>query len=65
MRLLLVGYGRMGKLVEKHAPEYGFEVVGRLRAAAGGERCADSNSAEHDGAKRLQPPPWPAHERRP
>src|SRR5205085_4660714 len=30
MRLLLVGYGRMGKLVERLAPEYGFEVVGRL-----------------------------------
>ena len=30
MRLLLVGYGRMGKLVEQLAPEYGFDVVGRL-----------------------------------
>jgi len=30
MRLLLVGYGRMGKLVEKLAPEYGFDIVGRL-----------------------------------
>jgi 4-hydroxy-tetrahydrodipicolinate reductase len=30
MRLLLVGYGRMGKLVERLAPEYGFEVVGHL-----------------------------------
>ncbi len=30
MRLLLVGYGRMGKLVERFAPDYGFEVVGRL-----------------------------------
>jgi 4-hydroxy-tetrahydrodipicolinate reductase len=30
MRLLLVGYGRMGKLVERLAPEHGFEVVGRL-----------------------------------
>ena len=30
MRLLLVGYGRMGKIVERLAPEYGFEVVGRL-----------------------------------
>ena len=30
MRLLLVGYGRMGKLVERLAPEYGFDVVGRL-----------------------------------
>ncbi len=30
MRLLLVGYGRMGRMVEKLAPEYGGEVVGRL-----------------------------------
>ena len=30
MRLLLVGYGKMGKLVERLAPEYGFEIVGRL-----------------------------------
>jgi 4-hydroxy-tetrahydrodipicolinate reductase len=30
MRLLLIGYGRMGKLVERLAPEYGFEVVARL-----------------------------------
>jgi len=30
MCLLLVGYGRMGRLVEKLAPDYGFEVVGRL-----------------------------------
>src|SRR5687768_9969051 len=30
MRLLLIGYGRMGKLVERLAPDYGFEVVGRL-----------------------------------
>jgi 4-hydroxy-tetrahydrodipicolinate reductase len=30
MRLLLVGYGRMGKLVERLAPDYGFTVVGHL-----------------------------------
>ena len=30
MKLLLVGYGRMGKLVERLAPDYGFEVVGYL-----------------------------------
>lgn len=28
MRLLLVGYGRMGRLVGELAPGYGFEVVG-------------------------------------
>jgi 4-hydroxy-tetrahydrodipicolinate reductase len=30
MRLLLVGYGRMGRLVDTLSPDYGFEVVGRL-----------------------------------
>ena len=30
MRLLLVGYGKMGRCVETLAPEYGFDVVGRL-----------------------------------
>ncbi|HXO20462.1 MAG TPA: dihydrodipicolinate reductase C-terminal domain-containing protein [Thermoanaerobaculia bacterium] len=32
-RLALVGHGRMGRLVERLAPEHGFEVVLRLRGA--------------------------------
>ncbi len=38
MKLLIVGYGRMGQLVERLAPSYGFEVAGTLDAAenAGG-----------------------------
>lgn len=32
-RLLLVGHGRMGKLVEQVGPEYGFEVVGAVSRA--------------------------------
>lgn len=32
-RLALVGYGRMGKLVERLAPEHGFEVALRLHGA--------------------------------
>jgi 4-hydroxy-tetrahydrodipicolinate reductase len=46
MRLLVVGHGRMGRLVEALAPSYGFEVAGVLEAEsnAGGagataERC--------------------------
>jgi 4-hydroxy-tetrahydrodipicolinate reductase len=46
MRLLVVGNGRMGRLVVEHAPAYGFEVAGVLDRAAneGGkgataERC--------------------------
>lgn len=30
MRLLLIGYGKMGRSVERLSPEYGCEVVGRL-----------------------------------
>ena len=32
-RLALVGYGRMGRLIEELAPAHGFEVVLRLRSA--------------------------------
>ena len=45
-RLLIVGHGRMGRLVEQLAPGYGFEVAGILEvdSNAGGvgitaERC--------------------------
>jgi len=34
MRLLVVGHGRMGRLVAEHAPAYGFEVAGVLDRAA-------------------------------
>ena len=30
MRLLLIGYGRMGKLVDQFSESYGCEVMGRL-----------------------------------
>jgi 4-hydroxy-tetrahydrodipicolinate reductase len=36
-RLALVGYGKMGRLVEQLAPEHGFEVVLRLDGAANRE----------------------------
>lgn len=46
MRLLVVGHGRMGRLVEPLAPTYGFEVAGILDAesneagaGATAERC--------------------------
>lgn len=42
MRLLLVGHGRMGRLVAEHAPAFGFEVAGVLdRAANPGGRGAE------------------------
>ena len=37
MRILLVGYGRMGKLVESLAGEYGCEVAGVVDPLLGGE----------------------------
>ncbi len=37
-RLALIGYGRMGRLVEQLAPEHGFEVALRLHGAEGGAR---------------------------
>ena len=51
-RLLLVGHGRMGRLVEALAPEYGFEIAGTIaRVNAGGawpdaEVAIDFSSAE-------------------
>jgi 4-hydroxy-tetrahydrodipicolinate reductase len=34
-RLLLVGHGRMGQLVERLAPEYGFEIAGVVTGTTG------------------------------
>ena len=34
MRILLVGYGKMGKMIEGLAPEFGLEVAGRIDPAA-------------------------------
>ena len=44
MRLLLVGYGRMGRLVEALAPEYGCEVAGVIEVA--NARGADGAASE-------------------
>jgi len=35
MKLLIVGYGRMGRLVEELAPAQGCEVVDRIDVASG------------------------------
>ncbi len=40
MRILIVGYGKMGRLVESLAPQYGAEVVG----------VVDPQSSVHDAA---------------
>jgi len=36
MRILLVGHGKMGRMVESLAPEYGCEVIGIVDPVAGG-----------------------------
>src|SRR5262249_17369013 len=36
MRLLLIGYGRMGRLVESLAPQYGCDVAGVVDPLRGG-----------------------------
>ena len=35
-RLLLVGHGRMGRLVESLAPEYGFQIAGVVSSRESG-----------------------------
>jgi dihydrodipicolinate reductase len=35
MRILIVGHGRMGQLIERLAPEHGCEVAGIVTRAAG------------------------------
>ena len=37
MKLLLIGHGRMGRLVESLAPRYGCEVTGIITSASGAE----------------------------
>jgi 4-hydroxy-tetrahydrodipicolinate reductase len=46
IRLAIVGYGKMGRMVEKLAPEYGFEVCARLSK----DRMATVDSAVLNGA---------------
>ena len=50
MRLLLVGHGRMGRLVEALAPDYGFAVAGIVTDAAGPEGIARADVGLVDAA---------------
>lgn len=45
LRLLLLGYGRMGRLVDGLSAEYGFDVVGRVDPAQGTSAAAAVASA--------------------
>ena len=40
--LAIIGYGKMGKMVEQLAPEFGFEVCARLSSADSGKLFAES-----------------------
>jgi len=44
-RLLLIGHGRMGQLVETLAPEYGFEVTGAIARGNAGAAWPDAEVA--------------------
>ena len=52
LRLALVGYGRMGRMLDQLAPEHGFEVVKRLDEDnnAGGAGLTAENLADVDVA---------------
>jgi 4-hydroxy-tetrahydrodipicolinate reductase len=45
MKLAIVGYGKMGKLIEQLAPEYGFTVHARLDVNDDLRQAADSDVA--------------------
>lgn len=50
MRLLLIGHGRMGTLVEALAPEYGFALAGVVTEAGGPRAIAEGDFGHVDVA---------------
>lgn len=48
MRVLLVGHGRMGTLVERLAPEYDATIAGILTSANAAQRLASSDVGDAD-----------------
>jgi 4-hydroxy-tetrahydrodipicolinate reductase len=50
MRLLIVGHGRMGTLVESLAPSYGFEVSGIVAGSHAGHALSTGGLADADVA---------------
>ena len=50
MRLLIVGHGRMGTLVESLAPAYGFEVSGIVGSSHGNTAWSSGASGDADVA---------------
>jgi 4-hydroxy-tetrahydrodipicolinate reductase len=54
MKLLLVGYGRMGRLIEELAPAQGFEVVDRIDVGMGSWNSAADIAIDFSTADALQ-----------
>ena len=50
MRVLLVGHGRMGQLVERLAPEYGVTIAGVLTSANAAQRLHERDFGDVDVA---------------
>lgn len=50
MRLLLLGHGRMGQLVEVLAPEYGCEIAGVIDETSGGRAIVEGGFDDVDVA---------------
>jgi 4-hydroxy-tetrahydrodipicolinate reductase len=50
MRILLLGHGRMGRLVESLAPEYGGAIAGVIDEHSGDRAIADGNYGDVDVA---------------
>ena len=57
MRLLIVGHGRMGTLVESLAPSYGFEVAGSSASAQDEAALSAGALADADVAIDFTVPP--------
>jgi 4-hydroxy-tetrahydrodipicolinate reductase len=45
MKLAIVGYGKMGRLIDSLAPEYGFDVVARIDESNRNDSLADADVA--------------------
>jgi 4-hydroxy-tetrahydrodipicolinate reductase len=54
--LALAGYGKMGKLIEQLAPQYGFDVKLRLDSKSGGEAFTAEKFAGIDAAIEFTTP---------
>jgi 4-hydroxy-tetrahydrodipicolinate reductase len=54
VKLLLVGYGRMGRLIEELAPEHGGEVTGRIDVGTGDWSAPADVAIDFSTAEALQ-----------